>query len=171
MAVVKEKPQKERNQIKDGKQIKERKQIKEGVKKYKYITRSFIFWLYNSNSNTSMSLLSKIYPFFEIIFKIFLDSVVSNSLCVLFFGLIYIIISLNKPINYDITYKDKLKIVDTSLIFSAKNQFLYDVHVPYPVSFTDIESMIILSQQVLVVVLLMYYKLHFFVEVHRKYFH
>ena len=118
-----------------------------------------------------MSLLSKIYPFFEIIFKIFLDSVVSNSLCVLFFGLIYIIISLNKPINYDITYKDKLKIVDTSLIFSAKNQFLYDVHVPYPVSFTDIESMIILSQQVLVVVLLMYYKLHFFVELHRKYFH
>ena len=40
MAVVKEKPQKERNQIKD------EKQIKECVKKYKYITRSFIFWLY-----------------------------------------------------------------------------------------------------------------------------
>ena len=40
MAAVKEKPQKERNRIKDG------KQIKDGVKKYKYITRSFIFWLY-----------------------------------------------------------------------------------------------------------------------------
>lgn len=78
---------------------------------------------------------------------------------------------MDKPINYGITYKNKLKVVDESLIFSTKNQFLYDVHVPYPVSFTDIESMIILSQQVAVVVLLMYFKLHFFVELHRKYFH
>lgn len=116
-----------------------------------------------------MSILSKIYPLFEIVIDIFYKSVVSNSLCVLFFGLIYIIINLNKDINYGITYKNKLKIVDKSLLFSAKNQFLYDVHVPYPVSFTDIESLIILSQQVAVVVLIMYFKLHFFVELHHKY--
>ena len=118
-----------------------------------------------------MSFFSKIYPFFEILIDIFLKSIVSNSLCVLFFGLIYIIINLNRQLNYGINYSDKLQVVDKSLLFSAKNQFLYDVPIPYPASFTDIESMIILSQQVLVVVLLMYYKLHFFVEVHRKYFY
>jgi hypothetical protein len=116
-----------------------------------------------------MSFFSKIYPFFEIVIDIFLKSIVSNSLCVLFFGLIYIIINLNRPINYDISYKHKLQIVDKSLLFSAKNQFLYDVPIPYPASFTDIESIIILTQQVAVVVLIMVFKIKFFADLHKKY--
>jgi hypothetical protein len=116
-----------------------------------------------------MSFFSKIYPFFEIVIDIFLKSLVSNSLCIFLFGLIYIIINLNRPINYDISYKHKLEIVDKSLLFSAKNQFLYDVPIPYPASFTDIESMIILTQQVAVVVLIMVFKIKFLADLHRKY--
>ena len=116
-----------------------------------------------------MSFLSKIYPFFEIVIDIFLKSIVSNSLCVLFFGLIYIIINLNRPLNYDISYKHKLEIVEKSLLFSTKNQFLYHVPIPYPASFTDIESLIILTQQVAVVVLIMVFKIKFFADLHRKY--
>ena len=116
-----------------------------------------------------MSFVSKIYPFFEIVIDIFLKSIVSNALCILLFGLIYIIINLNRPINYDISYKHKLQIVDKSLLFSAKNQFLYDVPIPYPASFTDIESLIILTQQVAVVVLIMVFKIKFFADLHRKY--
>jgi hypothetical protein len=116
-----------------------------------------------------MPILSKIYPFLKIILEFLYKTFISNGLCVLFFGLIYIIINLNKPINYGINYEDTLQVVDKTLIFSTKNQFLYDVHVPYPASFTDIESLLILSQQVVVVVLLMYYKLKFLLELHRKY--
>ena len=116
-----------------------------------------------------MSFVSKIYPFFEIVIDIFLKSIVSNSLCIFLFGLIYIIINLNRPINYDISYKHKLQIVDKSLLFSAKNQFLYDVPIPYPASFTDIESIIILTQQVAVVVLIMVFKIKFLADLHRKY--
>jgi hypothetical protein len=116
-----------------------------------------------------MSFFSKIYPFFEIVIDIFLKSIVSNSLCVLFFGLIYIIINLNRPLNYGISYKNKLQVVDKSLLFSAKNQFLYDVPIPYPASFYDIESIIILTQQVAVVVLIMVFKIKFFADLHRKY--
>lgn len=116
-----------------------------------------------------MSFFSKIYPFFEIVIDIFLKSLVSNSLCIFLFGLIYIIINLNRPINYDISYKHKLEIVDKSLLFSAKNQFLYDVPIPYPASFTDIESIIILTQQVAVVVLIMVFKIKFLADLHRKY--
>jgi len=116
-----------------------------------------------------MSFFFKIYPFFEILLDIFYKSLVSNALCIFLFGLIYIIINLNRPINYDISYKHKLQIVDKSLLFSAKNQFLYDVPIPYPASFTDIESLIILTQQVAVVVLIMVFKIKFFADLHRKY--
>jgi hypothetical protein len=116
-----------------------------------------------------------LYTIFKIAIDILYKSIVSNSLCALFFALIYIIINLYKPINYGTSYKDKIQVIDKTILFSAKNQFLYDVKVPYPVSFSitdfdfDFESFIILAQQVTVVVLLVYYKIHFFVDLHRKY--
>ena len=118
-----------------------------------------------------MSFVSKIYSFFEIVVDILLKSFISNALCILLFATIYIIINLNRPINYNITYKNKLHIAEKSLLFSTKNQFLYDVAIPYPVSFTDIESMIILTQQVAVVVIVMVYKIKFLVDLHKKYIH
>ena len=118
-----------------------------------------------------MSFISKIYSFFEIVIDILLKSVVSNALCMLFFATIYIIISLNRPINYDISNENKLHLVEKTLLFSTKNQFLYDVPIPYPTSFTDIESLIILTQQVAVVVLVMVFKLKFLVDLHKKYIH
>ena len=114
-----------------------------------------------------------LYTIFETAIDILYKSIVSNSLCVLFFALIYIIMNLYKPINYGIPYKDKIQVIDKTILFSAKNQFLYDVEVPYHVSFSitnfDVESFIILAQQVTVVVLLVYYKIHFLVDLHRKY--
>ena len=83
-----------------------------------------------------MSFFSTIYKFFEVIVDILLKSIVSNSLCILLFAVIYIIINLNRPINYDITNQHKLEIIEKSLLFSSKNQFLYHVPIPYPVFLT-----------------------------------
>jgi len=120
-----------------------------------------------------MSLFHTIYTFFETFIEILYKSIVSNTLCILLFAIIYIVINLNKSINYNIAYKDKLQIIDKQLLFSMKNQFLYDVEVPYHISLglnnLDIESFTILAQQVAVVVILVFYKLKFVLELHRKY--
>ena len=120
-----------------------------------------------------MSLFHTIYTFFETFIEILYKSIVSNTLCILFFAIIYIVINLNKPFNYGINYKDKLQVIDKQLLFSVKNQFLYDVEVPYHISLglnnLDIESFTILAQQVAVVVILVFYKLKFVLELHRKY--
>lgn len=120
-----------------------------------------------------MSLFHTIYTFFETVIEILYKSIVSNTLCILLFAIIYIVINLNKSINYNIAYKDKLQIIDKQLLFSMKNQFLYDVEVPYHISLglnnLDIESFTILAQQVAVVVILVFYKLKFVLELHRKY--
>ena len=119
-----------------------------------------------------MNLVQSFYSLFKTIIDILYQSLVSNSLCILFFAFLYIIINLLKPINYGINYKDKLSIVDSKLIFSAKNQFLYDVEVPYHISLLDgfdLEGFIILAQQVAVVIILVFYKLKFVIELHRKY--
>ena len=113
-----------------------------------------------------------LYKIFEIIVDLLYKSLISNSLCIIFFGLIYIVINLRKPINYNTNYKDKLTIIDSNLLFSLKNQFLYDVQVPYHVSLLDgfdLEGFIILSQQVAVVIILVFYKLKFVLELHKKY--
>ena len=81
-----------------------------------------------------MSLFHTIYTFFETFIEILYKSIVSNTLCILLFAIIYIVINLNKSINYNIAYKDKLQIIDKQLLFSMKNQFLYDVEVPYHIS-------------------------------------
>lgn len=116
---------------------------------------------------------AKFYKLFETVIEVLYNSIVSNILCIIFFAIIYIVINLNKSINYGIDYKDKLKIIDNQLLFSVKNQFLYDVEVPYHISLglnnIDIESFIILAQQVAVVVILVFYKLKFVLELHRKY--
>ena len=120
-----------------------------------------------------MSLFHTIYTFFETFIEILYKSIVSNTLCILLFAIIYIVINLNKPFNYGINYKDKLQVIDKQLLFSVKNQFLYDVEVPYHISLglnnLDIESFTILAQQVAVVVILVFYKLKFVLELHRKY--
>ena len=120
-----------------------------------------------------MSLFHTIYTLFETVIKLLYKSIVSNSLCIMFFAIIYIVINLNKPFNYGINYKDKLQVIDKQLLFSVKNQFLYDVEVPYHISLglnnLDIESFTILAQQVAVVVILVFYKLKFVLELHRKY--
>jgi hypothetical protein len=119
-----------------------------------------------------MNWVQSFYNLFKTIIDILYQSLVSNSLCILFFAFLYIIINLLKPINSGINYKDKLSIVDSKLIFSAKNQFLYDVEVPYHISLLDgfdLEGFIILAQQVAVVIILVFYKLKFVLELHRKY--
>lgn len=120
-----------------------------------------------------MSLFHTIYTLFETVIKLLYKSIVSNSLCIMFFAIIYIVINLNKPFNYGIPYKHKLQVIDKQFLFSIKNQFLYDVEVPYHISLglnnIDIESFIILAQQVAVVVILVFYKLKFVLELHRKY--
>ena len=120
-----------------------------------------------------MSIFHTIYTLFETLIKLLYNSIVSNTLCILFFAIIYIVINLNKPFNYGINYKDKLQVIDKQLLFSVKNQFLYDVEVPYHISLglnnLDIESFTILAQQVAVVVILVFYKLKFVLELHRKY--
>lgn len=111
-----------------------------------------------------------LYSIFEIAIHIFIKSVVFNGLFILLFASIYIVFYfLKDPSTF--TNTDKFNILNKYVTFSTKNQFLYDVHVPYPVSYTnfDIESLIILIQQVVVVVLLVYYKIHFFAELHKKY--
>jgi hypothetical protein len=111
-----------------------------------------------------------LYKLFETIVEILYQSIVSNSLCILFFAFIYIIINLNTSINYDISYEDKIRIINSQLLFSAKNQFLYDTHVPYHInSIYDIEGIVILFQQIAVVFILVFYKLKFVFELHRKY--
>lgn len=118
------------------------------------------------------SYFTHFYSLFKIIINILYQSLVSNSLCILFFALIYIIISMNRSINFGTSYKDKLTIIDSKIIFSVKNQFLYDVQVPYHISLLDgfdLESFFILAQQVAVVVILVFYKLKFVLELHRKY--
>jgi hypothetical protein len=120
-----------------------------------------------------MSLFHTIYTLFETVIKLLYKSIVSNSLCIMFFAIIYIVINLNKPFNYGIPYKHKLQVIDKQFLFSIKNQFLYDVEVPYHISLglnnLDIESFTILAQQVAVVVILVFYKLKFVLELHRKY--
>jgi len=120
-----------------------------------------------------MSLFHTIYTLFETVIKLLYKSIVSNSLCIMFFAIIYIVINLNKPFNYGIPYKDKLQVIEKKILFSFKNQFLYDIEVPYHISLglnnLDIESFIILAQQVAVVVILVFYKLKFVLELHRKY--
>lgn len=120
-----------------------------------------------------MSIFHTIYTLFETLIKLLYNSIVSNALCILIFAIIYIIINLNKPFNYVIPYKHKLQVIDKQLLFSVKNQFLYDVEVPYHISLglnnLDIESFVILAQQVAVVVILVFYKLKFVLELHRKY--
>ncbi len=119
-----------------------------------------------------MNWFQSFYSLFKTIIDILYQSLVSNSLCILFFAFLYIIINLLKPINHGINYKDKLTIIDSKLIFSAKNQFLYDVEVPYHISLLDgfdLEGFIILAQQVAVVVILVFYKIKFIIELHRKY--
>ena len=123
--------------------------------------------------STIMTTFHTIYTLFETLIKLLYNSIVSNTLCILFFAIIYIVINLNKPFNYGINYKDKLQVIDKQLLFSVKNQFLYDVEVPYHISLglnnLDIESFTILAQQVAVVVILVFYKLKFVLELHRKY--
>ncbi len=119
-----------------------------------------------------MNWFQSFYSLFKTIIDILYQSLVSNSLCILFFAFLYIIINLLKPINHGINYKDKLTIIDSKLIFSAKNQFLYDVEVPYHISLLDgfdLEGFIILAQQVAVVIILVFYKIKFIIELHRKY--
>ncbi len=119
-----------------------------------------------------MNWFQSFYSLFKTIIDILYQSLVSNSLCILFFAFLYIIINLLKPINHGINYKDKLTIIDSKLIFSAKNQFLYDVEVPYHISLLDgfdLEGFIILAQQVAVVIILVFYKIKFITELHRKY--
>jgi hypothetical protein len=120
-----------------------------------------------------MSIFHTIYTLFETLIKLLYNSIVSNALCILIFAIIYIVINLNKPFNYGIPYKHKLQVIDKQLLFSVKNQFLYDVEVPYHISLglnnLDIESFVILAQQVAVVVILVFYKLKFVLELHRKY--
>jgi hypothetical protein len=120
-----------------------------------------------------MSIFHTVYTLFETVIKLLYKSVVSNSLCIMFFAIIYIVINLNKPFNYGIPYKQKLQVIDKQFLFSVKNQFLYDVEVPYHISLglnnLDIESFTILAQQVAVVVILVFYKLKFVLELHRKY--
>lgn len=119
-----------------------------------------------------MNWTQSFYSLLKTIIDILYQSLVSNSLCILFFAFLYIIINLLKPINSGTSYKDKLTIIDSKLIFSAKNQFLYDVPVPYHLSQLDgfdLEGFIILAQQVAVVIILVFYKLKFVLELHRKY--
>ena len=114
-----------------------------------------------------------LFSILKIAIDVFIESVIFNGLFILLFAAIYIIFYYIKNRNtiYDI---DTLKLVDKYVTFSAKNQFLYDVEVPYPVSYTNFDStqlqnLIVLIQQVIVVVLLVYYKIHFFAELHKKY--
>ena len=111
-----------------------------------------------------------LYKLFETIVEILYQSIVSNSLSILFFAFIYIIINLNTSINYDINYEDKIRLINSDLLFSAKNQFLYDIDVPYHIKdIYDIEGIVILFQQIVVVFILVFYKLKFVLELHRKY--
>ena len=116
---------------------------------------------------------SHLFSILEIAIVIFIKSVVFNGLFILLFAGIYILFYYIKHIN-TLDDIDNIKLIDKYVIFSAKNQFLYDVEVPYPVSYTNFDSaqlqnLIILVQQVVVVVLLVYYKIHFFAELHKKY--
>ena len=111
-----------------------------------------------------------LYILFKTIIEILYETIVSNSLCILFFALIYIVIDLYNPINYDINYEDKMRLINSQLLFSLKNQFLYDVDVPYHIQdIYDIEGIVILFQQIAVVFILVFYKLKFVFELHRKY--
>lgn len=114
---------------------------------------------------------SHLYTIVQTTLDILCKSVIFNGLCILFFAAIYIIIHLkSKSVNYT----DRIQTIDKDVLFSAKNQFLYDVEVPYHLSFTNfdfnIDSVIILIQQVIVVVSLLYFKLIFLAELHRKYY-
>ena len=114
-----------------------------------------------------------LFSILEIAIEIFIKSVVFNGLFILLFAVIYILFYYIKNID-TIDDTDNIKLIDKYIIFSAKNQFLYDVEVPYHVSYTNfdltqLQNLIILVQQVVVVVLLVYYKIHFFAELHKKY--
>ena len=144
---------------------------------------------------------SHLYIIVQTTLDILCKSVIFNGLCIIFFAAIYIIIHLNictsktptlsadlsdkgnsyhalekcKGVNSkSVNYTDRIQTIDKDVLFSAKNQFLYDVEVPYHLSFTnfdfDIDSIIILIQQVIVVVSLLYFKLIFLAELHRKYY-
>ena len=114
---------------------------------------------------------SHLYTIVQTTLDILCKSVIFNGLCIIFFAAIYIIIHLNSK---SVNYTDRIQTIDKDVLFSAKNQFLYDVEVPYHLSFTnfdfDIDSIIILIQQVIVVVSLLYFKLIFLAELHRKYY-
>jgi hypothetical protein len=114
---------------------------------------------------------SHLYTIVQTTLDILFKSVIFNGLCILFFAAIYIIIHLHSK---SVNYTDRIQIIDKDVLFSAKNQFLYDVEVPYHLSFTnfdfDIDSIIILIQQVIVVVSLLYFKVIFLAELHRKYY-
>lgn len=116
---------------------------------------------------------SQLYSVFEIAIHIFIKSVVFNGLFILLFAAIYIVFDYVKnPTIFNDT--DKSKILNKYVTLSTKNQFLYDIEVPYPVSyttfdFTQLQNLIILTQQIVVVVLLVYYKIHFVAELHKKY--
>jgi len=116
---------------------------------------------------------NQLYSVFEIAIHIFIKSVVFNGLCILLFAAIYIVFDyIKNPTIFNDT--DKSKILNKYVTLSTKNQFLYNIEVPYPVSyttfdFTQLQNFIILLQQVVVVVLLVYYKIHFVAELHKKY--
>ena len=114
---------------------------------------------------------SHLYIIVQTTLDILCKSVIFNGLCIIFFAAIYIIIHLNSK---SVNYTDRIQTIDKDVLFSAKNQFLYDVEVPYHLSFTNfdfnIDSVIILIQQVIVVVSLLYFKLIFLAELHRKYY-
>jgi hypothetical protein len=114
---------------------------------------------------------SHLYTIVQTTLDILCKSVIFNGLCILFFAAIYIIIHLHSK---SVNYTDRIQIIDKDVLFSAKNQFLYDVEVPYHLSFTNfdfnIDSVIILIQQVTVIVSLLYFKIKFLAELHRKYY-
>ena len=88
---------------------------------------------------------SHLYTIVQTTLDILCKSVIFNGLCILFFAAIYIIIHLHSK---SVNYTDRIQIIDKDVLFSAKNQFLYDVEVPYHLSFTNfdfnIDSVIIL---------------------------